>query len=81
MFVNGAKIPLIPELFVGNQLVTDFFEKSNLFNNKCSQKCRAVVKNCCSYKSNLQNWKYAPHLNSVQAILFKPLGANKAHEL
>ena len=32
-FVNGTKIPLIPPLLVGNQLVSDFIVKVNLFND------------------------------------------------
>ena len=36
-FANGTKIPLIPPLLVGNQLVTDFLVKSNLFNDYFSQ--------------------------------------------
>ena len=32
-FVNGTKIPLTPQLLVGNQLVTDFLVKANLFND------------------------------------------------
>ena len=31
-FVNRKKVPLIPQLNVGNKLVTDFKEKSRLFN-------------------------------------------------
>ena len=32
-FINGTKIPLTPPLLVGNQLVTDFLVKANLFND------------------------------------------------
>ena len=32
-FVNGTDIPLIPTLLVGNQLVSDFLEKANFFND------------------------------------------------
>ena len=41
-FVNGTKIPLIPPLLVGNQLVTDFLVKTNLFNDCFSQQCTTV---------------------------------------
>ena len=41
-FVNGTKIPLIPPLLVGNQLVTDFLVKANLFNDYFSQQCMTV---------------------------------------
>ena len=32
-FVNGKKIPLIPPILVNDQLVTNFLEKANLFND------------------------------------------------
>ena len=41
-FVNGTKIPLIPPLLVGNQLVTEFLVKANLFNDYFSQQCTTV---------------------------------------
>ena len=34
-FVNDTKISLISPLLVGNQLVPDFSEKANLFNDYC----------------------------------------------
>ena len=40
--VNETKIPLIPPLLVGNQLVTDFLVKSNLFDDYFSQQCTTV---------------------------------------
>ena len=36
-FANGSKIPLIPPLLVGNQLVSDFMVKANLFNDYFSK--------------------------------------------
>ena len=36
-FVNGTKISLISPLLVGNQLVSDFLEKANLFNDYFSK--------------------------------------------
>ena len=35
-------MPLIRLLLVGNQLVTDFLVKANLFNNYFSQQCTTV---------------------------------------
>ena len=32
-FVNSSNIPLMPPLSAGNQLVTDFLAKTNLFND------------------------------------------------
>ena len=41
-FVNGTKFPLILPSLVGNQLVTEFLVKANLFNNCFSQQCTTV---------------------------------------
>ena len=44
-FVNATKIPLIPSLLVGNQLVPDFLEKANLFNDYFSKQCTTIDNN------------------------------------
>ena len=44
-FVNDAKIPLIPPLLVGNQLVCDFLEKANLFNDYFIKQCTTIDNN------------------------------------
>ena len=36
-FANGNKIPLIPPLLAGNELVTDFLVKANFFNDYFTQ--------------------------------------------
>ena len=41
-FVNGTKIPLIPPLLVGNQLISDFLEKANLFNDYFSKQYTTI---------------------------------------
>ena len=41
-FVNGKKIPLIPPILVKDQLVTNFLEKANLFNEFFIQKCSTI---------------------------------------
>ena len=41
-FVNGSKIPLIPLLLVDNKLVTDFLDKTNLFNNFFAKQCTPI---------------------------------------
>ena len=38
-------IPLIPPLLVGNQLVSDFSEKTNLFNDYFSKQCTTIDNN------------------------------------
>ena len=44
-FVSRTKITLIPPLLVGNQLVTAFLIKGNLFNHFLRQQSTAVVNN------------------------------------
>ena len=44
-FVNGTDIPLIPTLLVGNQLVSDFSEKANFFNDYFSKQCTTIGNN------------------------------------
>ena len=41
-FVNGKKIPLIPPILVNDQLVTNFLEKANLFNEFFTQQCNTI---------------------------------------
>ena len=43
--MNGTKIPLIPPLLVGNQLVPEFLEKTNLFNDYSSKLCTKIDNN------------------------------------
>ena len=44
-FVTGTKIPFIHPSLVGNQLVSDFLEKANLFNNYFSKQCTTIDNN------------------------------------
>ena len=44
-FVDGTKIPLIPPLLVGNQLVSDFFVEGNLFIDYFSKQCTIIDNN------------------------------------
>ena len=41
-FVNGKKISLIPPILVNDQLVTNFLEKANLFNEFFTQQCNTI---------------------------------------
>ena len=47
-FLNDTKIPLIPPLLVSNQLVSDFLEKANLFNDYLSKQRTAINNNSAS---------------------------------
>ena len=71
-FVNETKIPLIPLLLFGNQLVTDFLVKANLFNNYFSQQCTAIETE--QKRSTLEFCT-----NHIVKII-KSLDPNKAHE-
>ena len=42
---NGTKIPLIPPLLLGNQLVAGFLEKANLFNDYFKKQCTTINNN------------------------------------
>ena len=50
--VNGTKIPLIPPTLVGNQLVSDFFAKANLFNDYFNKQC-TIIDNNSSVPANI----------------------------
>ena len=50
--VKGTKIPLIPALLADNRLVTNFLEKTNLFNIFFSQQ-RIIIVNNSSVPTNL----------------------------
>ena len=44
-FANVTKIPVIPPLLVGNQLVSDFLVKANLFNDSFIKLCATIDNN------------------------------------
>ena len=44
-FVNGTEILLTPPLLVGNQFVSDFLVKANLFNDYFSKQCTTIDNN------------------------------------
>ena len=83
IFVNETKIPLIPPLLVGNQLVTDFLVKANLFNNSFSQQC-TTVDNDSSIPPNI-TFSTEQKLSTLEFCtddivkIIKPKDPNKAH--
>ena len=82
-FVNGTKIPLIPPLLVGNQLVTDFLVKANLFNDNFSQQCM-TVDNDSSIPPNItfateQKLSTFEFCTDDIVKIIKSLDPNKAH--
>ena len=82
-FVNGTKTPLIPPLLVGNQLVTDFLVKANLFNDYFSQQC-TTVDNDSSIPPNI-TFATEQKLSTLEFCtddivkITKSLDPNKAH--
>ena len=82
-FVNGTKIPLIPLLLVGNQPVTDFLVKANLFNDYFSQQCTTVDNDSsippnitCATEQKLSTLEFST--DDIVKII-KSLDPNKAH--
>ena len=82
-FTNWKKIPAIPPLLINNQLITNFHEKANNFNQYISNQC-SVIDN----SSKLPMYK-APYTTSLLSFvdikeldisnILKSLDANKAH--
>ena len=69
--VNGSKIPLIPPLLVGNQFVTDFLVKWNLFSYYFSQQCATEDKGSSILPNiTFETVQKLLRLNSVQMNLF-----------
>ena len=44
-FVNGKKSPIIPPLLVNNNLISNFREKDNIFNDFFVQQCQPIANN------------------------------------
>ena len=83
IFINGTKIPSIPPLLLGNQLVTDFSVKANLFNNYFSQQC-TTVDNDSSVPPNItfvteQKLSTFEFCTDDIVKIIKSLDPNKAH--
>ena len=83
-FTNWKKIPIIPPLLIHDQLVTNFNEKANNFNEYFSNQC-SVIDN--SSKLLTDQAPYTTLLLSSISIkesdilnILKSLDANKAHE-
>ena len=82
-FVNGKNIPLIPPILVNDQLVTNFLEKANLFNDFFIQQCN-TIENDSTLPSDL-NFETAERISSFDISkdkitrIIKSLDPNKAH--
>ena len=82
-FENGTKIPLIPPLLIGNQLVSEFFVKASLFNDYFSKKC-TIIDNNSSITANISFETYE-RLSTFETCsgniikIIRSLDPNKAH--
>ena len=82
-FLNGTKIPLIPPLLVGNQLVSDFFVQANLFNYYFSKQF-TIIENNISIPANT-SFENEERLSTFEICLgdivkiIRSLDPNKAH--
>ena len=81
--VNGTKISLIPPLLVGNQLVSDFLVKANLFSDYFGKLCTTIDNNSAILantsfvtEERLSNFQICSG-NIVKII--RSLHPNKAH--
>ena len=81
-FYNKRKIPLIPPLLVNNSFVTDFKDKSNLFNDFFCKQCTPVA-NDSTFPTLLETPNET--LSSLEIMasdigkIIKALKVNKAH--
>ena len=81
--VNGKKIPLITPILVKDQLVTNFLEKTNLFNKFFTQQCN-TVENDTTLPNDLvfettERISSFGNSNGGIANIIRSLDPNKAH--
>ena len=82
-FANGSKIPLIPPLLVGNQPISDFMVKANLFNDYFSKECIIIDKNISipaniSFETEESFSTFEIYSGDIVKII-RSLDPNKAH--
>ena len=76
-FFNNKKIPLIPPLLHGNEYVTDFKKKAELFNSSFTKQCSLInlkLHYTTKKRLNTLNFSY----NDIEKII-QNLDSNKAH--
>ena len=74
-FVNNKKIPLIPQILVNDQLVTQFLEKANLYNEFVTQQCNTIesdktLPNDLAFETTERNLSFDIFLRSTLPRLF-----------
>ena len=83
LFVNGKKIPLIPAILFNDQLVTNFSEKTNLFNEFFTQQCNTIendstVPNDLVFETTERISAFDISKDEITKII-RSLDPNKAH--
>ena len=82
-FLSGRKIPLIPPILVKDQLVINFLEKANLFNEFLTQQCNTIEND-----STLPNYLVFETTERISSFdiskdeiikIIRSLDPNKAH--
>ena len=83
LFVNGKKNPLIPPILVKDQLVINFLEKANLFNEFFTQQCNTIendstLPNDLVFEATERILSFDISEDEITMIV-RSLGPNKAH--
>ena len=81
-FLSNKKIPIIPPILVNGELVSDFKQKANIFNNHFASLC-AHIKNgsklpSFSYKTEKRLRSFDTKDDDI-LLTIKNLNMNKAH--
>ena len=82
-FYNDSKIPLIPPLLVNNKIVSDFTEKSNIFNDLFATQSTPLSNNSILASAiSFKTWSRLSSINFEKEDILKiirNLNVNKAH--
>ena len=81
-FLSNKKIPIIPPILVNGELVSDFKQKANIFNNHFASQCTPIKNG-----SKLPNFIYKTEKRLISfdikdddiLLIIKNLNVNKAH--
>ena len=81
-FVNNKKTPIIPPLLFINKIISNFYEKSNLFNNFFACQCTPLENNISLPPVSLETERFLSSLEKRETGSFpilKNLDPNKSH--
>ena len=79
-FLNSKKIPVIPLIFRGNKFITDFKQKTEIFNSHCSKHLKQQQQTSIRMytKTNESLSSITFEINTMEKII-KKLDPNKFH--